>query len=32
MKNKVVSPAQAAAIVRDGDTLACSGFVGTGMP
>ena len=32
MKNKVVSPAQAAAIVRDGDTLACSGFVGTGTP
>jgi propionate CoA-transferase len=32
VKNKVVSPAQAAAIVRDGDTLACSGFVGTGTP
>ena len=32
MKNKVVSPAQAAAIIRDGDTVACSGFVGTGTP
>ena len=32
MKNKVVSPAQAAAIIRDGDTIACSGFVGTGTP
>jgi propionate CoA-transferase len=32
MKNKVVSPAQAAAIIRDGDTVAVSGFVGTGTP
>jgi propionate CoA-transferase len=32
VKNKVVSPAQAAAIIRDGDTVACSGFVGTGTP
>ena len=32
MKDKVVSPAQAAAIIRDGDTVACSGFVGTGTP
>jgi len=32
MKNKVVTPAQAAAIIRDGDTVACSGFVGTGTP
>src|SRR5258708_4931386 len=32
MKNKIVSAAQAAAIIRDGDTIACSGFVGTGTP
>jgi propionate CoA-transferase len=32
MKNKIVTPAQAAAIIRDGDTIACSGFVGTGTP
>jgi propionate CoA-transferase len=32
MKNKIVSPAQAVAIIRDGDTIACSGFVGTGTP
>src|SRR6266571_784998 len=32
MKNKVVSRAQAAALIRDGDTVAFSGFVGTGTP
>ena len=32
MKNKVVSPAEAVAIIRDRDTVACSGFVGTGTP
>src|SRR6202521_293203 len=32
MKNKVVSAAEAVAIIRDGDTVACSGFVGTGTP
>ena len=32
MKNKVVSAAEALAIVRDGDTIAFSGFVGTGTP
>src|SRR5438128_6282852 len=32
MKNKVVSTAEAVAIIRDGDTVACSGFVGTGTP
>src|SRR5258708_29906121 len=32
MKNKCVSASQAAAIIRDGDTIACSGFVGTGTP
>jgi len=32
MKNKIVSAADAVAIVRDGDTLACSGFVGSGTP
>ncbi|HEX7606808.1 MAG TPA: CoA-transferase, partial [Usitatibacter sp.] len=32
MKNKVVSAAEAIAIVRDGDTIAFSGFVGTGTP
>ncbi len=32
MKNKVVSAADAIAIVRDGDTIAFSGFVGTGTP
>ncbi|MGZ5650734.1 MAG: acyl CoA:acetate/3-ketoacid CoA transferase, partial [Usitatibacter sp.] len=32
MKNKVVSTAEAIAIIRDGDTVACSGFVGTGTP
>ena len=32
MNNKVVSAAEAAAIIHDGDTVACSGFVGTGTP
>src|SRR6185436_2153288 len=32
MKNKIVSAAEAMAIVRDGDTVAFSGFVGTGTP
>jgi propionate CoA-transferase len=32
MKNKVVSAADAVAILRDGDTVACSGFVGSGTP
>jgi propionate CoA-transferase len=32
VKNKIVSPAEALAIVRDGDTIAFSGFVGTGTP
>jgi len=32
MKNKIVSAAEAVAIVRDADTLACSGFVGSGTP
>ena len=32
MKNKVVSAAEAIAIIRDGDTIAFSGFVGTGTP
>jgi len=32
MKNKIVSPAEAVAIIRDGDTIACSGFVGSGTP
>ena len=32
MKNKIVSAADAIAIVRDGDTVACSGFVGIGTP
>ena len=32
MKNKIVSAADAIAIVRDGDTVAFSGFVGTGTP
>ena len=32
MKNKVVSAAEAVAIIRDRDTVACSGFVGTGTP
>ncbi len=32
MKNKVVSADEALAIVRDGDTVAISGFVGSGTP
>jgi propionate CoA-transferase len=32
MKNKIVSAEQAIAIIRDGDTLACSGFAGSGTP
>jgi propionate CoA-transferase len=32
MKNKVVPAADAIAIIRDGDTIAFSGFVGTGTP
>jgi propionate CoA-transferase len=32
MKNKIVSAAAAIAIIRDGDTIACSGFVGSGTP
>jgi propionate CoA-transferase len=31
-KNKIVSAAEAVAIIRDGDTVACSGFVGCGTP
>ncbi len=32
MRNKIVSAAEAAAIIRDGDTIASSGFVGIGTP
>jgi len=32
VKNKIVSPDEAAAILRDGDTVSVSGFVGTGTP
>lgn len=32
MKNKVVSAAEAAALIKDGDTLTTSGFVGIGVP
>ena len=32
MKNKIVSAEEAIAIIRDGDTIAFSGFVGTGTP
>ena len=32
MKNKIVSAPEALAIVRDGDTVAFSGFVGSGTP
>jgi propionate CoA-transferase len=32
MRNKIVSPAEAVAIIRTGDTVAVSGFVGTGTP
>jgi len=31
-KNKVVSAAEAVALILDGDTVACSGFVGCGTP
>jgi propionate CoA-transferase len=31
-KNKIVSADEAVAIIRDGDTVACSGFVGCGTP
>src|SRR5690349_4276941 len=32
MKNKIVSPAEAAALVRNRDTVSISGFVGIGTP
>ena len=32
LKNKIVSADEAAAIIRDGDTIAVSGFVGIGTP
>ena len=32
MTNKIVSAAEAAALVKDGDTLTTSGFVGIGVP
>ncbi len=32
MKNKIVSPAEAAAVIRTGDTVSVSGFVGIGTP
>ena len=32
LKNKVVSPAQAIAVIREADTIAISGFVGIGTP
>jgi propionate CoA-transferase len=32
MKNKIVSAEQAIDIIRNGDTLACSGLVGSGTP
>src|SRR5262245_16882767 len=32
MKNKIVGAAESVAIIRDGDTVACSGFVGSGTP
>ena len=32
MKNKIVSPAEAAAIIRAGDTVSIAGFVGIGTP
>lgn len=32
MKNKIVSAGEAAALIRDGDTLANAGFVGNGTP
>lgn len=32
MKQKIVSATEAVALIRDGDTVACSGFVGSGTP
>jgi len=32
MRKKVVSPGEAVAIIRDGDTLCCSGFGSNGVP
>jgi propionate CoA-transferase len=32
MRNKIVSPADAAAVVRSGDTVSVAGFVGIGTP
>lgn len=32
MRKKVISPADAAALIKDGDTITTSGFVGTGVP
>jgi len=32
MKNKIVSIGDAVALIRNGDTVACSGFVGSGTP
>jgi len=32
MKDKIVSSSEAAALIRDGDTLASAGFVGNGTP
>lgn len=32
MSNKVVSPTDAAALIKNGDTITTSGFVGTGVP
>ncbi len=32
MRNKVVSSEEAIALIRDGDTICTSGFVGTGTP
>ena len=31
-KKKVITAAEAAALVKDGDTIATSGFVGSGCP
>ena len=32
LKNKIVSAAEAVAIIRSGDTVCVSGFVGIGTP
>ena len=32
MRNKIVDAAEAVAIIRSGDTVASSGFVGVGLP